>query len=77
MTEAASGYVDILPVAVFRNANMANIWRIYRAVLMNYHIGSGILPPQKMERNLISGEDSYLEERRNIPSISAETAYLC
>ena len=33
------------------------------SVLMNYHIGSGILPPQKTEWNLIAGEDSYLEER--------------
>ena len=32
------------------------------SVLMNYHIGSGILPPQKTERNLIAGKDSYLEE---------------
>ena len=29
---------------------------------MNYHIGSGILPIQKTEGNLIAGEDSYLEE---------------
>ena len=32
------------------------------SVLMNYHIGSGILPPQKTEWNLIAGEDSYLDE---------------
>ena len=32
------------------------------SVLVNYHIRSGILPPQKKERNLIAGEDSYLDE---------------
>ena len=33
------------------------------SVLMNYHSGSGILPPQKTEWNLIAGKDSYLEEQ--------------
>ena len=32
------------------------------SVLMDYYIGSGILPPQKTEWVLIAGEDYYLEE---------------
>ena len=32
------------------------------SLLLNYHIGSGIISPQKTARKLIPGEDSYLDE---------------
>ena len=61
----ASGYVDILTIALLQGEIGAGrripCAEYIASVLVNYHIGSDILPPQKTEQNLIAGEESYLE----------------